>query len=81
MSLDTMAQLPEDCVTEAENEPLLGGGEASMEVVASQGSLGKVETLDIGRVVGVVIIELVPSDDSFGDIKGEVLGVGLDWKQ
>ena len=38
---------------EAENDPLLGGGEAS--------------------------IELVPSDDSFGDDKGEVLGIGLDW--
>ena len=84
-----MVSSVEDCVVEAENEPLLGGGESSIEVVPSHRDRGKLEALGTGRGEGVVKIEVVPSEGkgevgvaivpskySFGD-GGVALGVGL----
>ena len=58
-------------VVEAENEPLLGGAESSIEVVSSHRDCGKLEALGTGRGEGVVKIEVVPSEG-----KGEVFGIG-----
>ena len=49
---------------------------AIIEVIPSQGDLGKGETLGTVGEEGVANIEMVPLEDSFGVLKAAALGTG-----